>query len=73
MLSYHNIFICRDHCSTLYLVLKFLFGVHRNVRNTQKLNERMLEMGVEDSESWHRQYKDSAYIFIGNILFPTVC
>jgi len=38
-----------------------------NVRNTQKLNERMLEMGVEDSESWHRQYKDSAYIFIGGL------
>lgn len=29
------------------------------------MNERMLEMGVEDSQAWHKQYKDSAYIFIG--------
>lgn len=25
----------------------------------------MLEMGVEDSQAWHKQYKDSAYVFIG--------
>jgi len=29
------------------------------------MNERMLEMGVEDSQAWHKQYKDSAYVFIG--------
>ena len=28
----------------------------------------MLEMGVEDSQSWHKQYKDSAYVFIGKSL-----
>ena len=38
------------------------------MKNTQKLNERMLEMGVEDSQSWHKQYKDSAYVFIGKSL-----
>lgn len=31
------------------------------------MNERMLEMGVEDSQAWHKQYKDSAYVFIGNV------
>ncbi|XP_031554896.1 RNA-binding motif protein, X-linked 2-like [Actinia tenebrosa] len=38
-----------------------------NVKNIQKLNERMLDMGVEDDLSWHKQYKDSAYIFIGGL------
>ena len=41
--------------------------LHRNVKNIQKMNERMLEMGVEDSQAWHKQYKDSAYVFIGNV------
>lgn len=31
------------------------------------MNEKMLEMGVEDSQAWHKQYKDSAYVFIGNV------
>jgi len=38
-----------------------------NVKNIQKMNERMLEMGVEDSQAWHKQYKDSAYVFIGGL------
>ncbi|XP_068686858.1 RNA-binding motif protein, X-linked 2-like isoform X1 [Montipora foliosa] len=38
-----------------------------NVKNIQKLNERILELGVEDSQAWHKQYKDSAYIFIGGL------
>ena len=49
------------------------FDVYRNVKNIQKLNERMLEMGVEDSQAWHKQYKDSAYIFIGNLFSSTIC
>ena len=32
------------------------------------MNERMLEMGVEDNQAWHKQYKDSAYVFIGKIV-----
>ena len=40
----------------------------RNVKNIQKMNERMLEMGVEDNQAWHKQYKDSAYVFIGKIV-----
>lgn len=27
----------------------------------------MLEMGVADDVSWHKQYKDSAYVFIGGL------
>jgi RNA-binding motif X-linked protein 2 len=36
-----------------------------NVKNIQKLNEKVLQMGVEDDVSWHKQYKDSAYVFLG--------
>ncbi|XP_048588312.1 RNA-binding motif protein, X-linked 2 isoform X2 [Nematostella vectensis] len=38
-----------------------------NIKNIQKLNDRMLEMGVTDDASWHKQYKDSAYVFIGGL------
>ena len=38
----------------------------RNVRNITKLNEQELKFGIFDNErSWHSQYKDSAYIFVG--------
>ena len=56
------------YISNLLFQLKCLFDICRNVKNIQKINERMLEMGVEDSHGWHKQYKDSAYIFIGNIV-----
>lgn len=36
------------------------------MKNVQKLNEQVLQQGIEDDHSWHRQYKDSAYIFVGN-------
>lgn len=42
-----------------------IVAIYRNVKNIQKLNETMLEMGVEDGQAWHKQYKDSAYVFIG--------
>ncbi|CAB4031160.1 RNA-binding motif, X-linked 2-like [Paramuricea clavata] len=38
-----------------------------NVKNIQKLNENVLQMGVEDDVSWHKQYKDSAYVFLGGL------
>ena len=53
--------------STLVFIILLPHKFCRNVKNTLKLNEKMLDMGVEDSESWHKQYKDSAYIFIGEI------
>lgn len=39
----------------------------RNVKNIQKLNERELSMGVSKTASWHNQYKDSAWIFVGGL------
>ncbi|XP_005109774.1 RNA-binding motif protein, X-linked 2 [Aplysia californica] len=38
-----------------------------NIRNVQKLNERELELGVIGKKSWHDEYKDSAWLFIGGL------
>ncbi|KAA0193448.1 hypothetical protein HAZT_HAZT002574 [Hyalella azteca] len=38
-----------------------------NVRNIQNLNLRELEARVPFAQSWHQQYKDSAWIFIGGL------
>ncbi|UYV81878.1 RBMX2 [Cordylochernes scorpioides] len=43
-----------------------------NVRNTKKLTERELALGiVEDGSasktSWHNDYKDSAWVYIGGL------
>ncbi|PWO00951.1 hypothetical protein FA09DRAFT_358299 [Tilletiopsis washingtonensis] len=37
-----------------------------NIRSTAKLNERELELGLEGA-SWHDEFKDSAYIFVGGL------
>ncbi|KAG2110743.1 hypothetical protein BD769DRAFT_1674540 [Suillus cothurnatus] len=37
------------------------------VREINKINERELELGI--SGSWHDEYKDSAYVFIGGLNF----
>ncbi|KAI0303980.1 hypothetical protein BC826DRAFT_902968, partial [Russula brevipes] len=36
------------------------------VREINKINERELELGI-GAASWHDEYKDSAYIFIGGL------
>ncbi|KAK7090154.1 RNA-binding motif protein, X-linked 2-like [Littorina saxatilis] len=40
-----------------------------NVKNIQKLNQRELELGVIGKKSWHDEYKDSAWVFIGGLPF----
>ncbi|XP_071799068.1 uncharacterized protein [Asterias amurensis] len=41
-----------------------------NVKNINKLNEIEAELGLTGGKtSWHQQYKDSAYIFIGGLPF----
>ncbi|KAI1903589.1 hypothetical protein AGOR_G00028760 [Albula goreensis] len=37
------------------------------VKLINELNEREAELGVKDSVSWHSEYKDSAWIFIGGL------
>lgn len=46
-----------------------MFDPFRNVKNIQKLSERELELGVNFKHSWHQQYRDSAWIFIGGLNF----
>ncbi|KAG7791562.1 hypothetical protein KL910_001688 [Ogataea haglerorum] len=37
------------------------------VRKIQQLNERELELGTPVKASWHYEYADTSYIFIGNL------
>lgn len=39
-----------------------------NMRNLNKMNDRELEMGLAGTgQSWHNEYKDSAWIFVGGL------
>ena len=39
-----------------------------NMKNLNKMNERELEMGLAGTkQSWHYEYKDSAWVFIGGL------
>merc|ERR1719175_495126 len=39
-----------------------------NMKNLQKMNDREVEMGIAGTkQSWHWEYKDSAWIFIGSL------
>ncbi|XP_021340174.1 RNA-binding motif protein, X-linked 2-like, partial [Mizuhopecten yessoensis] len=38
-----------------------------NVRNTQELNKKELELGLIGKKSWHDKYKDSAWVFLGGL------
>ncbi|GFR62876.1 RNA-binding motif protein, X-linked 2 [Elysia marginata] len=40
-----------------------------NIKNVQKLNDRELELGIIGKKSWHDEYKDSAWIFVGGLPF----
>jgi len=37
------------------------------VKAIQKLNETELRLGLDSKTSWHDEYKDSAYIFVGGL------
>lgn len=36
------------------------------IKEIQKLNEKELERGTKEG-SWHDQYKDSAWVFVGGL------
>ncbi|KFY81083.1 hypothetical protein V499_00121 [Pseudogymnoascus sp. VKM F-103] len=40
-----------------------------SIRQVQELNRRELENGVSPEASWHSDYKDTAYIYIGGLPF----
>ena len=38
------------------------------MKNQQKMNERELSLGLTGtSSSWHREYEDSAWVYIGGL------
>ncbi|ORX73256.1 hypothetical protein DL89DRAFT_202705, partial [Linderina pennispora] len=39
------------------------------VQNIKRLNEAEARTGLDQTASWHEQYKDSAYIFVGGLPF----
>jgi RNA-binding motif X-linked protein 2 len=39
------------------------------VKEIQRINEREISSGISEGASWHAQYKDSPYVFIGGIPF----
>ena len=39
------------------------------IREIQNLNKRELEQGVSTEASWHADYRDTAYIYIGGLSF----
>ncbi|OQV25754.1 RNA-binding motif protein, X-linked 2 [Hypsibius exemplaris] len=38
-----------------------------NTRKINELNEREAKLGISEDKSWHQQYKDSAWIFVGGL------
>lgn len=40
-----------------------------NIRQIKELNKRELENGVSPEGSWHAEYRDTAYIYIGGLPF----
>ena len=42
----------------------------RNMKNQQKMNEKELSLGLTGtSRSWHREYEDSAWVYIGGLAY----
>ncbi|OWB66467.1 hypothetical protein B5S30_g1808 [[Candida] boidinii] len=40
-----------------------------HIRQVQKLNEEELKNGTSISASWHQEYNDTSYIYMGSLLF----
>uniref|UniRef100_A0A3B4ZAB9 RRM domain-containing protein n=1 Tax=Stegastes partitus TaxID=144197 RepID=A0A3B4ZAB9_9TELE len=51
-----------------FCLLCCVFSPLTKVKLINELNEREADLGVKESVSWHSEYKDSAWIFVGG--FP---
>jgi RNA-binding motif X-linked protein 2 len=51
----------------IYICTHLIWHVYSVVKEIHRINARELESGLVDSGSWHDEYKDSAYIFIGGL------
>lgn len=50
----------------LYTVIyTIVVSYYRNIKNVLKLSER--ELSNNSKSSWHDQYKDSAWVFVGGL------
>lgn len=49
----------------LYLAVILCYSPLTKVKLINELNEREADLGVKETVSWHSEYKDSAWIFIG--------
>lgn len=49
--------------------MKYSIKLTRSVKEIQRLNDQELENGVSITGSWHNDYNDTAYIFIGGLPF----
>lgn len=54
---------CAGKCTWL------LHAMSTAVRNIQRRNEVELELAIDGSGSWHDEYRDSAYVFVGGLPF----
>lgn len=43
--------------------------IMNSIRQIQELNKRELELGISPNASWHADYRDTAYIYIGGLPF----
>ncbi len=50
-----------------FLIINFHVFFGSVTKEIQRINSREIERNISVSASWHAQYKDSPYIFIGNI------
>lgn len=54
-------------CFLTRTYIYFVGFFFRNVKNIKKLSETELKYNISGKASWHYQYKDSAWIFIGGL------
>lgn len=47
-----------------------IFTTHSKVNNVKKLNDDELRAGIAGTKaSWHEQYRDSAYVYVGTLMY----
>ena len=59
---------CHNFFFILLIIHNYIISSYSNVKNVNKMNQRELELGIAGTKtSWHAQYKDSAWIFVGGL------
>lgn len=63
-----SVFYCMLNTYLVHLSLVPPCSPLTKVKLINELNEREASLGVKENVSWHSEYKDSAWIFIGKRL-----